>query len=67
MDSNEFENLPFRAELNGRWDVQKTGAEHNFKGLRKSSHISQMAVGIVQPFECHSNSISAKGSNSRKP
>jgi len=54
MDSNEFENLPFCAELNGRWDVQKNGAEHNFKGLHTSSHISQLAVGKVQPFECHS-------------
>jgi hypothetical protein len=54
MDSSEFENLPFCAELNARCDVQKTGAEHNFKGLSKSSHNSQVAIVKVQPFEHHS-------------
>jgi hypothetical protein len=42
---------PFVPELNGRCDMQKIGAEHNFKGLRKSSHNSQLAVAKVQPFE----------------
>lgn len=34
--------------------MQKTEAEHNFKGLHKSSHNSQLALVKVHPFERHS-------------
>jgi hypothetical protein len=45
---------PFVPELNARCDLQKAGAERNFKGLHKKSHNSQLAVVKVQPFEHHS-------------
>jgi hypothetical protein len=45
---------PFLPELNGRCDMQKTGAEHNFEGLHNSSHNSQLAVAKVRSFERHS-------------